>query len=216
MTDPRKPWGQSHPLATLLTLIALAMMAGCQGPHAIFEFARSLTHPQRRALRCRPRKGKPKQYDVPCERTFRRMLQAMDPEALKNVLVQWMAAQEVKPLTQLHWDGKVLKNTRLDDQKTPLTLVNVMTPDQRLVEQIPVPLGTNEQAAVTERLPQLNLAGLLVTADAAHTTQANCLQLTHGNGADYLLFLKGNQPGAKAKAQQLLPGSVPPSGPDVG
>ncbi|HWT78117.1 MAG TPA: transposase family protein, partial [Candidatus Methylomirabilis sp.] len=163
MSDPRKPWGQSHPLASILTLIALAMMAGCQGPHAIFEFARSLTHPQRRALRCRPRKDRPKQYDVPCERTFRRMLQALDPEALKHVLMEWMAAQEVKPLSQLHWDGKVLKNARLADQQTPLTLVNVMTPDQRLVEQIPVPLGTNEQAAVSQRLPQLNLQGLLVT-----------------------------------------------------
>ena len=216
LTDPRNRSGQSHPLATILTLITLAMMAGCQGPHAIFQFAQSLTHPQRRALRCRPRKNKPKQYDVPCERTFRRMLEALDPEKLKTVLVQWMAAQELKPLTQLHWDGKVLKNARVSDDDTPLTLVNVMTPDQRLVEQIQVPVGTNEQAAMSQRLPDLNLAGLLVTADAAHTTQANCFQLTNGNRTDYFLFLKGNQPNAKAKAEQLLPGKLPPSGPDAG
>jgi hypothetical protein len=215
MTDPRDPSGQRHQLATILVLITLAMMAGCQGPHAIFEFAQSLTHPQRRALRCRPRKNKPKQYDVPCERTFRRLLKALDPEHLKTLLVQWMAAQEIKPLTQLHWDGKVLKNARISDGDTPMTLVNVMTPDQRLVEQIQVPVGTNEQAAMSQRLPDLNLAGLLVTADAAHTTQANCCQLTNGNGTDYFFFLKGNQPNAKAKAEQLLPGKLPPSGPDA-
>jgi len=31
-------------------------------------------------------------------------------------------------------------------------------------------------------------------------------------GGDYLFFLKGNQPHALAKAQQLLPGDIPPSG----
>ena len=30
-----------------------------------------------------------------------------------------MAAQEIKPLTQLHWDGKVLKNTRVSDDAPP-------------------------------------------------------------------------------------------------
>jgi hypothetical protein len=143
------------------------------------------------------------------------MLAAMDPEALKSVLVQWMAAQEIKPLTQLHWDGKVLKNARMAEDDIPMTLVNVMTPDQRLIEQIQVPAGTNEQAALSQRLPDLNLAGLLVTADAAHTTQANCFQLTNGNGTDYFLFLKGNQPNAKAKAEQLLPGKLPPAGSDA-
>ena len=32
-----------------------------------------------------------------------------------------MAAQEIKPLTQLHWDGKVLKNTRVSDDAPPPT-----------------------------------------------------------------------------------------------
>jgi hypothetical protein len=219
LTDPRAESGQRYKLATLLTLTALAMAAGCQGPHAIFEFAQSLTHHQRRALRCPPLKHHPKQFHVPCERTFRRLLDTLAPASLKTVLVAWMAAQEITPLTQLHWDGKVLKNTRLSedpDDDTPLTLVNVMTPDQRLVEQISVPLGTNEQNAMSQRLPEMDLAGLLVTADAAHTTKDNCRQLTQGNGADYFFFIKGNQSNAQAKAEQLLPGVFPPSSPNIG
>ena len=58
----------------------------------------------------------------------------------------------------------------------------------------------------------MDLAGVCLTADAAHTTKANCRQLTQGNGAEFLLFLKGNQPLALAKAEQLLPGTLPPSG----
>ena len=59
MTDPRKPRGVRHKLAGCLTLIALAVAAGCKGPHAIAEFAQSLNHAQRRRLRCRPRPGQP-------------------------------------------------------------------------------------------------------------------------------------------------------------
>ena len=58
----------------------------------------------------------------------------------------------------------------------------------------------------------MDLAGVCLTADAAHLTKANCRQLTQGNGADFLLFLKANQRTALAKAEQLLPGGFPPSG----
>ena len=65
MTDPRDPRGVRHKLAGFLALIALAMVAGCKGPHAIAEFAHSLNHGQRRRLHCRPRRGHPREYDVP-------------------------------------------------------------------------------------------------------------------------------------------------------
>ena len=110
LTDPRKPKGKRHQLATILCLIALAVAAGCKGPHAIAEFAASLNHGQRRALRCRPRAGTRRQCDVPGERTFRRMLEAVDAEPLKEALVQWMEQQDPQPVAVLHLDGKVVKN----------------------------------------------------------------------------------------------------------
>jgi hypothetical protein len=239
MTDPRKPRGVRHQLASFLALVALAVAAGCKGPHAIAEFAKSLNHGQRRHLRCRPRRGARSQFDVPSERTFRRLLQRIEAEQLKEVLVGWMRSQDPAAQEVVHWDGKVLKNADpaparpsrveappapapepceipLEQQKPKadkaLTLVNFMTSRQRLVDQIAVPQDTNEEAAVAAHLPKMDLAGVCVTADAAHTTKANCRQLTQYNGSDYLLFLKANQPLALAKAEQLLPGAVPPSG----
>jgi hypothetical protein len=97
-----------------------------------------------------------------------------------------------------------------------LMLVNFQTTQQRLVDQIAVPQDTNEEAAVASHLPKMDLAGVCLTADAAHTTKANCRQLTQGNGAEFFLFLKGNQPFALAKAEQLLPGNFPPSGQHAG
>lgn len=236
LTDPRKPKGKRHLLATLLTLIALAMTAGCRGPHALAEFAASLNHGQRRRLRCRPRPRTRRQWDVPGERTFRRLLKLVDAEALKDALVAWMAQRD-GPARGVHLDGKVIKNAapaparpqappapkneipvELQKPKADqaLTLVNFVTAGQRLIDQVAVPRDTNEEAAVAAHWPAMDLAGVCVTADAAHTTKANARQLTQGNGADFFLFLKANQPLALAKARQLLPGGFPPSGPDDG
>jgi hypothetical protein len=242
MTDPRKPKGVRYALATVLTLIALAITAGCQGPHAIAEFLQSLNHGQRRHLRCRPRKGTRREYDVPSERTLRRILEKVDPDRLKDILVQWMQPQNPVSDQLLHLDGKVLKNAHPAPARSPaaeaqsvapepceippelqkpkadkaLTLVNFLTSGQQLIDQIAVPSNTNEEAAVAAHLPQMDLAGVCITADAAHTTKANARQLSQNNGADFLLFLKANQPLALAKAQQLLPGHFPPSGQQSG
>jgi hypothetical protein len=242
MTDPRDPRGVRHKLAALLTLTGLAVAAGCQGPHAIAEFAKSLNPGQLRRLRCRRQPGQPRQYEVPCERTFRRLLKKVDPHELKEVVVDWMRSEDPAALQVLHADGKVVKNAQPAPPRTPaeqaqaalvppseipaelqkpkadkaLTLVNFQTSDQRLVEQLAVPSDTNEEATVAAHLPNMDLAGVCLTADAAHLTKANCRQLTQNNGADFFLFLKANQPTALAKAEQLLPGALPPSGPDVG
>jgi len=242
MTDPRDPHGVRHPLAGVLALIALAVAAGCKGPHAIAEFAQSLHHAQRDRLRCRPRPGRPREYDVPSERTLRRLLKKVDPEQLKDVLTGWMEAEDPAPLQVVHVDGKVVKNAQpaparsvpqpaevavaqpceipaaLQKPKADkaLTLVNFQTTEQRLVDQVAVARDTNEEAAVAAHLPKMDLAGVCLTADAAHTIKANCRQLTQGNGAEFFLFLKANQPTALAKAEQLLPGTLPPSGHDGG
>ena len=86
--------------------------------------------------------------------------------------------------------------------------------DQRLVDQIAVLRDTNEEAAVAAHWEKMDLAGVCVTADAAHTTKNNCRRVTIDKGGDYLFVVKGNQPHALAKAEQLLPGTLPPSGSD--
>ena len=163
-------------------------------------------------------------------------------EELKDVLVGWMQAEDPAPLQVVHVDGKVVKNAQPAPPRSPaqqaeaasaepceippelqkpkadkaLMLVNFQTTEQRLVDQVAVPQDTNEEAAVAAHLPKMDLAGVCLTADAAHTTKANCRQLTQDNGAEFFLFLKANQPLALAKAEQLLPGALPPSGQHAG
>ena len=236
--DPRDPHGVRHTIGSVIATATLAIAAGCQGPHAITEFAQSLNHGQRRRLGCRPTPGARRQFDVPCERTFQRLLAVIDSGQLRQAFSDWMATLDPEPVKVLQLDGKVLRNaapapprlaqepalaqaaaaldTPLEQQKPKaekaLTLVNFQTPGQRLIDQIAVPQDTNEEAAVAAHLPEMDLAGMLIIADAAHTTKANCRHLSWEQGADYLFFLKGNQPHAHAKAQQLLAGDFPPSG----
>ena len=119
MTDPRKPRGVRHKLAGFLTLIALAVAAGCKGPHAIAEFAQSLNHGPTPPLALPPTPGRPRQYDVPSERTFRRLLKKVDSEQLKDVLVGWMQTEDPAPLKVVHADGKVVKNAQPAPPRSP-------------------------------------------------------------------------------------------------
>jgi hypothetical protein len=170
------------------------------------------------------------------------LLKQVDSEQLKDVLVGWMRREDPAALRAVHADGKVVKNAQPAPPRCPaqplesaaaqpgeippelqkpkadkaLMLVNFQTTEQRLVDQVAVPRDTNEEAALAAHLPQMDLAGVCLTADAAHTTKANCRQLTQNNGAEFLLFLKANQPLALAKAEQLLPGKLPPSGQHAG
>ncbi len=110
MTDPRQRKGLRHKLAGCLTILAVASAAGGKGPQAIAEFAQGLHHAQRRCLRSRPRPGRPREYDVPGERTIRRLLKRVDPEELKTVLVGWRQPEDPTRPKVIHADGKVVKN----------------------------------------------------------------------------------------------------------
>jgi phosphohistidine phosphatase SixA len=236
--DTRDAHGVRHPMSAMIAIATLAVGAGCQGPHAIALFAASLTHGQRRRLGCRRRPGHPRQFEVPCERTFYRLFESIDPDELRRAFTDWMATLDRSPARVVHLDGKVVRNaapapprlctdstlaraaaaldTPADLQKPKaekaLTLVNFQTPEQRLLDQIAVPQDTNEEAAVAAHLPTMDLLGQVLIGDAAHTVKANCRYLTQEAGAEYLFFLKGNQPKALAKAEALLQGNVPPSG----
>ncbi len=51
----------------------------------------------------------------------------------------------------------------------------------------------NELSRINEMLSPQSIKGRIVSADALHTQQAFCLEVTLAGG-DYVLFAKGNQP----------------------
>ena len=75
--------------------------------------------PNAAACAAAPARASPRQYDVPSERTFRRLLKKVDPEQLKDVLVGWMQTEDPAPLQVVHVDGKVVKNAQPAPPRSP-------------------------------------------------------------------------------------------------
>jgi hypothetical protein len=133
-------------------------------------------------------RGSAREYDVPSERTFRRLLKKVDSEELKDVLVSWMAGGsgsapsgacgrqggQERPTGSAPFPRPAGPAAAAEPCEIPpelqkpkadkaLMLVNFQTTEQRLVDQVAVPRDTNEEAAVAAHLPKMDLAGVCLT-----------------------------------------------------
>jgi len=205
----RQPHGKRHRLPTVLTITALACLAGVgQGYRAVSRFAERLTKLQRRALRCwvHPDSGK---LEVPSEAVFQRVLQAVPRTQVEAIAVAWQdqVLGAIPATDAVVIDGKEVRGGKL-------MLVNaVAQPSQRLLGVEPVDCKTNEIPTARTLIQRLPLTGRLVQLDGMHTQHQTVQQILYEKGADYSLILRDNQPTLLATAQTLLPEGVPPSGP---
>ena len=74
----------------VLTLIAMALLAGRREIAEIARFATSLTQAQRRRLNLPLKKGTRRFYQVPSYSVFYQVLTRMDPEAFAQLLSDWL------------------------------------------------------------------------------------------------------------------------------
>jgi predicted transposase YbfD/YdcC len=103
-------------------------------------------------------------------------------------------------------DGKALKGARTETGK--VFLVGAVTHESGLLlGQAQVPGKRGEGEAARTLVTQLALPGWVFTMDALHTTKKTARMITDNLHAHYVLILKGNQPLARAAAQQLLAGT---------
>ena len=204
----REPNGKRHKLPTVLTIIALACLAGVgQGYRAVSRFAQRLTRLQRRALRCwvHPDTGR---LEVPSEAVFQRVLQAVPRQQVEATLLAWQE-QVLGPLPAS--DAVVIDGKEVCGGG--LMLVNaVAQPSQRGLGLEPVACQTNEIPTARTLIERLPLTGRLVQLDGLHTQHQTAHQILYEKGADYSFILRENQPTLLKTAQTLLPESVPPSG----
>lgn len=205
----REPNGKRHKLPTVLTITALACLAGVgQGYRAVSRFAERLTKLQRLALRCwvHPDTGK---LEAPSESVFQRVLHAVPRQQVEALLLPWQE-QVLGPVPA--GDAVVLDGKEVRGGK--LMLVNaVAQPSQRGLGLEPVDRKTNEIPTARTLIQRLPLTGRLVQMDGMHTQHQTVHQILYEKGADYSLILRENQPTLLQTAQTLLPESVPPSGP---
>ena len=92
--------------------------------------------------------------------------------------------------------------------------VSVLTGSVELAELVAllgkvVPDETTETTQVRSMLKGVDVEGVVVTADAAHTQRDTAQYLVSDKQADYVLAVKGNQPSLLAQVQALLPPAAP-------
>ncbi len=207
VTEFRKGQGKRHRVPTVLAIAACAKMAGVIGGYSgVAAFARNLTRPQRRALRCwlNP---KTREFEVPSESCILRVLQGVSPREVEAQTLAWqddILGPNTDPLVAI--DGKTVRHSGVH-------LVGAISlPSHRCLGVETVADKSNEIPAAQKLIQRAAiLPGQMVSLDAMHTQHETVAQILYEKGADYLVPLKGNQGTLLKTAKDLLPESVSPS-----
>jgi predicted transposase YbfD/YdcC len=204
--DPRDRRGLRHPLTTVLALATAAVLAGARSVTAIAEWVTDTPPLVLAALGvCRdPLTGA---HRVPGETTLRRVLTTIDGDALDAAVSGWLAARLPAPgpwqRRAVAVDGKTLRGARRPGGR-PVHLLAAMDHTTGVVlAQRQVDGAPEEVTGFRPLLADLDLTGVVVTADALHTKRDAAEFLVARKHAHYLFTVKGNQPSLHAQLRQL-------------
>jgi len=197
--DPRDS-NTRYRIGPVLTLIALALLAGRREIAEIARYAQTLKQSQRRRLNLPRKQGTKGFYQVPGYDVFYQVLTRMDPEAFATLLNGWLRQHHGQLPAALALDGKMIR-----DHIGLLTLAQHEdgAPQALAVYDQKENTPRCEQTAAAALLDQLPaLDGQLLTAGPLHCQRAHARTIV-AKGGDYLFQIKGNQPKLRERAQQL-------------
>ena len=195
--DPRDD-NTRYRIGPVLTLIAMALLAGRREIAEIARFATTLTHPQRRRLGLPIKKGTRRFYQVPGYSVFYQVLTRLDPEAFAARLTDWLQNRAGTLPAALALDGKMIRNhiglltlAQHEDGAPQAVALYDQKENTPRCEQ-------TAAAALLEKLPALDAK--IITADPLHCQRAHARIIVE-KGGDYLFQIKGNQPKLLKQAQ---------------
>ena len=198
VTDPRRDTeNKLHLLADILAITTCAVIGGAETWEAIAEFGRTKESFFRRFLRLG--------NGIPSADTFGRVFAKLDPVAFAKAFGRWMAAAcEATGLIPVAIDGKSARSAKRSTATGCLHVVTAWAAENRLVlGTAAVADGSNEIAAIPELLRVLDLAGAIVTIDAAGCQVENARIIREEKG-HYLLTVKDNQPTLRAAVEAVF------------
>ncbi len=198
LPDPRRDTrNKLHELTDILVIATCAVIGGAETWEAIAEYGRTKADFFRRLL--------PLDNGIPSPDTFERVFAKLAPGASSRAFGRWMAsACEATGLIPIAVDGKSARRAKRDTATGCLTVVSAWATENRLtLGQVAVPDGSNEIGAIPELLRTLDLAGAIVTIDAAGCQVANA-EIIRGRGGHYLLAVKDNQPTLRAAVERVV------------
>lgn len=203
--DPRQAQGKRHSLEAILLLVVVAMLAGRTHRLGIHEWGRGADEAVRRALGFR--EGK-----TPAASTLHEVLNAVDWAGFAAQLRAWslalLAYLDPEGQAALSCDGKTVKGS-LRRGAEVAHLLSVFTHDLGITLDLePVERKSNEIPAAPRLLLRLPVAGRIVLVDALLTQEELARALVEA-GAEYVLPVKGNQPGLQGELRHLFAAPLP-------
>lgn len=201
--DPRDPRGRRHELPVVLTVAAAAVLAGAKTLVAVDEW---LSEADRDAL---SQLGIEQDVVLPSESTIRRTLARLDAQDLDARLGTWMNTRirQAAGRRVIAVDGKSMRGATASGAM-PHLLAALEHDRQVVVGQRAVPDKGSEIPELKDLLVPMDLADVVVTADALHCQRDTAAWLT-SRRADYVLTVKGNQPGLRNALKRLPWAKVP-------
>ncbi|MGH3448618.1 MAG: ISAs1 family transposase [Nocardioidaceae bacterium] len=213
--DPRRPRGIRHQVQTILAVAAVAVVCGARSFAAIGEWAADAPQWVLSVLGARRHRLRGVLV-APHEATLRRTIQSFDAELLDGVISAWLAAQappsradtEDAAPPAVAVDGKTVRGAwRVEGTQVHL-LSAIGHHDGVVLAQREIAAKTNEIPELAPLLAEVDLTGVVVTADALHTQRETARHLFADRKAHYVFTVKGNQPSLFAACQRALSGPV--------
>jgi hypothetical protein len=201
-------------------LAAAAVLAGARSIAAIAGWAADAPQPVRAALGARrdPLTGH-WVWTVPSETTIRRTLTRLDAEALAAAIGAWLADRDHSGQQRrraVAVDGKTLRGASGAQGRQVHLLAAMDHATRSVLAQRQVDGAPGEVPGFRPLLAELDLPGVVVTADALQTHADAADFLVTGKQAHYLFVVKANQPAHAAGALRRLGlASRPGAGPHL-
>jgi predicted transposase YbfD/YdcC len=186
LPDVRQPGKVIYPLAEVLLLCLLAVLAGAETFVDIARFGEKKLELLRRF--------RPFRDGTPSHDHLGDLFATLDAEAFQRCFVAWVAGLTGTSADVIAIDGKTLRRSyQQKGAKAPIHMVSAFAARQRLVlGQVKVAEKSNEIVAIPQLLAMLAIEGAIVTIDAIGC-QRDIAAAILAKSADYVLALKGNQ-----------------------
>lgn len=187
LPDQRQEWKIKHKLTDILFIAVVATIADCDGWEEIEWFAHEKEPWFRQYLEL--------PCGIPSHDTMERVFTWLDPEAFRARFLQWVGLSDTpQKKGVIAIDGKTMRGSGCRS-KLPLHVVNAwFSGTGMILGQEYTQEKSNEITAIPELLDILDIAGHIVTTDAMGAQRDIAEKIIKKKG-DYVLAVKGNQPG---------------------
>lgn len=188
LEDPRAKHLNDHKLIDIIIIAICAVICGAEGWTDVELFGNERLEWLRQFLKL--------EHGTPSHDTFGRVFARLDPMQFEQGFLSWVAAVfTVTAGEVVAIDGKTVR--RSHDRSNGKEAIHVVsawaTANHLVLGQRKVDEKSNEITAIPELLELLVLNGCIVTIDAMGC-QTEIAEQIVGQGADYVLAVKENQP----------------------